>query len=98
MWILICFIPRNQTQTFVAYLFFFFFLQEYEKELALLDEAYYSDVNDHDAFKQENLHFMSDMLLGFGIIKSTVLQTRANFNDIGVGDRKNTFLFRFKWL
>lgn len=75
--------------------FFDLFLQGYEEELALLNASYYSDVDKHEMFVKENLHFMSDMMLGYNIVKSTVLQTKGNYKA-PVNGPKQTILFRLK--
>lgn len=70
------------------------FLQKYKNELALLTRAYFPNINDRDAFKQNRLFFMSDLLMGYDIVKATVLQTQANYNNAALGEPKKTFLFR----
>lgn len=79
--------------------FSIYFLQGYQKELALLNASYYSDVNNHEVFKLENLQFVSDFIFGYPIVKSTILQTQANYKAACAGDGgpKKTFLFRLRF-
>lgn len=68
----------------------------HRKDLTLLSNVYFSAKNDCVTFKQKNLQFVTDFVFSYATVKSTILQTRANFNCAAEDERKKTFLFRLK--
>lgn len=70
--------------------------QGFEQEMDLLTSAYFTNLSNPDVVRQENIFFVSDLNVGYTVVKGAVLQTNANHNGACLNDRKNVFLFRLK--
>lgn len=70
--------------------------QGYGKDIALLKAAYFSNLSNPETVKHDNIFFVSDLNIGYSVVKSTILQTNANYNSACKSDRKNVFVFRLK--
>lgn len=71
-------------------------LQGYGKDIALLKKAYFTNLKNPQAVKQQNMGFISDLNIGYTAVKGAILQTNANYRDSCFGARKNVFMFRLE--
>lgn len=66
--------------------------QEFRLIMDKLRTAYFSGTKDINLIRRENIAFMSDLNFVDSVLKTVVLQTKANNNQ--ENQSKNTFLFR----
>lgn len=71
--------------------------QGYEKDIAVLKKTYFTNLTDPDTLKQQNLAFISDLNIGYSVVKATILQTKANYyNNACMSNRNSVFIFRLE--
>lgn len=75
---------------------FSFNFKEYNQVLALLRDDYFPKVNDTNAIKHANVQLMTDLYFNYKVLKTFLLQVKANNNHRDKNMHKNTFLFRYK--
>lgn len=68
--------------------------QEYAVAVEQLRKAYLSDTSTPDAIQKGNIALVSDSVTTDGILKSVVLQAKANDRSGKNCCRKNTFLYQ----
>lgn len=71
-----------------------FNFKEYNQALVLLRDEYFPKNLDTNAIKHANVQLMTDLYFNYKVLKTFLLQVKANNNNRDKNMHKNTFLFR----